>query len=67
VLIIAAFVMAFALPMAGIGTGFIGIGILGFAMILKPDLIMEDGTSGWVILTIVTLVYSLGVFIWSRI
>lgn len=67
VLIIAAFVMAFALPMAGIGTGFIGIGIIGFAMILKPDLIMDDGTTGWVILTITTLVYSLGVFVWSRI
>jgi len=65
--IIMALVMAVLLPVAGLGTGYIGIGIMALALMLKPDLMMDSGISGWAILTITALVYTFALFIWSRI
>ena len=67
VVIIMALVMAFILPVAGVGTGYVGIGIFAFAMILKPDLTTGAGVSGWTILFITALVYTIALYIWSRI
>jgi len=67
VVIIMALVMAFILPVAGVGTGYVGIGILAFALILKPDLTTGAGVSGWTILFITALVYTIALYIWSRI
>lgn len=67
VVIIMALVMAFILPVAGVGTGYVGIGILALAMILKPDLTTGAGISGWAILFITAFVYTIALFIWSKI
>jgi len=66
VVIIMAIVMAVLLPIAGLATGYIGIGIFALALMLKPDLIIE-GVAGWAILTITFIVYTVALFIWSRI
>ena len=66
-LIIMALVMAVLLPIAGLATGYIGIGIFAVALMLKPDLIMDSGISGWAILTLTALLYTIALFIWSRI
>jgi len=66
IVILCAIAMAFFMPMAGLGTGYIGIGIMAFGLILKPDLMLSDGSTGWMILAITTLVYTLALFLWSR-
>lgn len=65
--IIMAIVMAFALPFAGLGTGYIGIVIFAIGLMLKPDLTTGAGVDGWTILLITALVYTIALFIWSRI
>jgi len=65
--IIMALVMAVLLPIAGLGTGYVGLGIFAIALMLKPDLVMDSGISGWAIFTITTILYSIALFIWSRI
>jgi len=67
VVIIMALVMAFILPVAGVGTGYIGIIILALALVLKPDLTTASGVSGWAILFITAFVYTIALFIWSKI
>jgi len=64
--IISAIVMAFLLPIAGVGTGYVGIGIIAVGLMLKPDLAVAE-ISGWVIMVITALVYTLALFVWSRI
>lgn len=67
IVIIMALVMGFLVPYAGLGTGYIGIGIFGFALLMKPDLVMNvTGVSGWAILTVTALIYTTGLFLWSR-
>jgi len=58
--------MAFLLPIAGVGTGYVGIGIIAVGLMLKPDLAVAE-ISGWVIMVITALVYTLALFVWSRI
>ena len=68
-IIIMAIVMAFLLPYAGVATGYVGIGIFGFCLALKPDLIMpgtEGTVTGWFVLIIMSIVYTIGLFLWSR-
>ena len=66
-------IMAYLLPYAGVATGYIGIGIFGFALALKPDLTLTmspngvDPVSGWWILVLMSVVYTIALFIWSRI
>jgi len=64
--IISAIVMAFLLPIAGVGTGYVGIGIIAVGLMLKPDLVVAE-ISGWVIMVITAFVYTLALFVWSRI
>jgi hypothetical protein len=67
IIIIMAIVMAFIFPYAGIGTGYVGLGIMAMALVLKPDLYLAvTGIAGWAILAITTLVYTLALFLWSR-
>jgi hypothetical protein len=64
-LVLMILVMAFLLPYAGISTGYIGLGIFTFGLMFKPDLVIY-GISGWVILTVTFLMYTVGIFLWSR-
>lgn len=63
-------VMAYLLPYVGLATGYIGIGIFGFFLSLKPDLVFSVGPndviSGWFVLILTTLVYTIALFLWSR-
>lgn len=71
IVIIMIIVMAFLLPFAGLATGYIGLGIFGFGLALKPDLALTvgpgDPISGWLIFVVTAIVYTLALFIWSRI
>jgi len=61
-------IMGFCFTVLGTGliTGYIGLGVMAFGLLLKPDLTV-NGFSGWVIWTITFLIYTMGLFIWSRI
>ena len=65
-IIIAMIVMAFLISHAGLGTGYIGIAIIAFGLILNPSLSV-GGVTGWAILVITTITYSIGIFLWSKI
>jgi hypothetical protein len=65
-------VMGFLLPYMGVATGYVGIGIFGFFLALKPDLAFNTGLPGteltaWAVLALTALVYTVALFIWSRI
>jgi len=49
----------------GILTGYIGLSVMAMALLLKPVTI--DGVSGWIILGISFIMYTIGIFLWSRI
>ena len=63
---IAMIVMAFAFRFAGLGTGYIGLGIYAFGFMLNPSVSIA-GISCWAILTITAIMYTVGLYIWSRI
>jgi hypothetical protein len=50
---------------AGLFTGYIGLGVFAFSLLLKPGLTI-NGFSGWVIWAITFLIYTMGMFLWSR-
>lgn len=52
----------------GLITGFIGLGIYFMGFLMHPITIIVDGTpiSCWIIFVITTLMYSMGVWLWSR-
>jgi hypothetical protein len=71
VLVIMALIMGFAMPYAGVGTGYIGLIIFAIALLLKPFSIVVghdpgDTVSGWWIWGVTFLMYSIGIFLWSR-
>jgi len=66
-LIIAASVMAFMYPFAGLGTGYVGLGILAFGFSMPMFEGFEMGGIGvWAILTVAALMYTIGLLLWSR-
>jgi hypothetical protein len=71
VVIIMIVTMGYLLPYAGVATGYIGIGIFGFALALKPDLAFSvgpgDPITAWFVLLLTALVYTVALFLWSRI
>ncbi len=50
---------------AGLLTGYIGLGVFAFGLLMKPDLTV-NGFSGWVIWSITFIIYTMGIFLWSR-
>lgn len=73
--IIAAIVMGFFMMYLGTGlmTGYIGIGIYVMGFLLHPVEIVVDHpgalvstVSGWAIVTILFIVYTIGLYLWSR-
>ena len=66
VVLIMAVVMGFLMPITGLATGYIGIGIFALSLLLKPDLVINN-VMGWAILVVTILVYTLALFLWSRI
>jgi len=73
--LISAIVMGFMMMYMGTGlmTGYIGIGIYVLGFLLHPVTITvsEPGSlisevSGWAIVTIIIIVYTMGVYLWSR-
>ena len=64
--IIAMLVMAFVFRFAGLGTGYIGLGIYAFGLIINPSLEVA-GILGWYILIITAIMYTVGIYLWSRI
>jgi hypothetical protein len=58
-------VMGFLFPYMGLMTGYVGIGIFALGLALKPELAMS-GVSGWFILVLMGLVYTIAIFLWSR-
>ena len=54
----------------GIATGYIGLGVMGFMLLMKDVELPLGGAggtiSGWVIFGITFLIYTIGVFLWSR-
>ena len=66
IVIIMMLVMAAIMPYAGLATGYVGIGIFGFALALKPTLVVA-GTEMWGILLLTAIVYTAALFLWSRI
>ena len=71
IVIIMILVMAVLMPYAGLATGYIGIGIFGFALALKDFEVTispaGDAISGWFILLLTALIYTAAIFLWSRI
>lgn len=65
VLMIMGMGFCFTVLQAGLLTGYIGLGIFAFGLLLKPGL-MVNGFSGWVIWTITFIIYTMGLFLWSR-
>jgi hypothetical protein len=65
VLMIMGMGFCFTVLQAGLLTGYIGLGIFAFGLLLKPDL-MVNGFSGWIIWTITFIIYTMGLFLWSR-
>ncbi len=54
----------------GISTGYIGLGVMGIMLLMKDVTLPLGGTatiSGWGIWAITFLIYTIGVFLWSRI
>jgi hypothetical protein len=72
ILVIMAICMGFIMPYAGIGTGYVGLVIFAIALLLKPiNIVMSgddptDTVSGWWIWGVTFLMYSIGIFLWSR-
>ena len=68
IIVISIIIMGFCFTVLGTGliTGYIGLGVQAFGYLMKPDL-MVNGFSCWVIWTIGFLMYTMGIFIWSRI
>jgi hypothetical protein len=71
ILVIMAICMGFAMPYAGIGTGYVGLTIFAIALLLKPLSIVINGDTGqtidaWWIWSVSFLMYSAGIFLWSR-
>ena len=77
-MIIIIFVMLFVMGICikffatGITTGYIGLAIMGFMLLMKDVEIQLGGAtdstiSGWAIFGITFLIYTVGVFLWSRI
>jgi hypothetical protein len=65
-------IMGYLLPYVGVATGYIGIGIFGFFLALKPDLMFSVGVLGgeltaWAVLALTALVYTVALFLWSRV
>jgi hypothetical protein len=55
----------FTMLSTGLLTGYIGLGVFAFGLMLKPGLAV-NGFSGWVIWAITFLIYIMGLFLWSR-
>lgn len=49
----------------GLLTGYIGLGIFAFGLLLKPGL-MVNGFNGWAIWATTFILYTMGMFLWSR-
>jgi hypothetical protein len=50
---------------AGLLTGYIGLGIFAFGLLMKPGLTV-NGFSGWAIFAVTFMLYTMGLFLWSR-
>jgi hypothetical protein len=62
-------VMGFLFPYMGLMTGYVGIGIFAMGLVLKSDLALgtvDNPVSGWFILILMGLVYTIALFLWSR-
>jgi len=55
----------FTMLSTGLLTGYIGLGVFAFGLMLKPGLTI-NGFGGWVIWAITFLIYTMGIFLWSR-
>jgi len=67
ILIIAsACITAFILPYGGIGSGFVGIGVMILGLSVLPEIVI-NGVNAWSIVTIMSLMYLVGLLLWSRI
>ena len=72
ILVIMAICMGFIMPYAGIGTGYVGLAIFAIALLLKPiNIVMSgddptDTVSGWWIWGVTFVMYTVGIFLWSR-
>jgi hypothetical protein len=64
-IVIMILVMGYLLPYTGLATGYIGIGVLAFLMMFTDDLTV-GGVSGWMIVALTFLMYTMGLFLWSR-
>jgi len=67
-LVVAAAIMAFMFPFAGMGTGYVGLGILAFGFSLPMfEGIQMGGVGIWPILAISAFMYTMGLLLWSKI
>ena len=66
-IVIMIIVMGYCFATLGTGflTGYIGLGIMAFGLLLKPDLNV-NGFGEWSIWAITFVIYTMGLFLWSR-
>jgi hypothetical protein len=71
-IVITLFIMGFCMIRLGTGllTGYIGLGVMALGILLHPftiNITQGFNPSGWVVWGITFLVYTIGLFLWSRI
>jgi hypothetical protein len=67
IIVLMIMIMGFCFVKLGTGllTGYIGLFVFAFGLLLKPGIVI-NGFSGWAIFALTFLLYTMGVFLWSR-